>query len=303
MAFHHRAYDIFLDWAGIIGQPQLLADYIQAIQEEDTTHYFPQSSEFTKQKRKINYKRDKVYRSMKRIVFSHLDCYDPVISRKARHLYALLMHFRHIPMLNYDAKTEAIFLLIEELRSENYYADAEALGIVGWLNQLEELNVLFQHYVDCTFKEKQRKSAIPPKIASRITNIILRKILDYIRSLIALNTPQKYSSLVTEINLLIKHHNILVREHYGRLHAKTDISNMNVETIAEQIYTGKPINVIPVLSTRKNVANGEMQTEELVFTRDFTVKYRNNVEPGAATILVQGAGKYEGNRELLFLIE
>jgi hypothetical protein len=302
MAFHHSAYDIFQEWAEIIEQPQLLTDYLQAIEQEETTHYLPKSSAYTMQKRKVNYKRDKVYRAMKRIVFSNLDCYDPVLARKARHLYALLTHFKDIPMINYDAKTEAIFLLIKELRTEKYYADAETLGIVGWINELDELNALFQYYTDSSFKEKQRKPAISSKIASRITNNTLREIIDHITSLITLNLPKKYISLVVRLNLLIKHHNILVREHYGRLHAKTDISNINVETIPEQQYTGKPIYVIPILSTRENGAKNKIQTEELVFTRDFTVKYRGNIEQGSATILVQGIGRYDGSREIIFPI-
>jgi lactocepin len=86
----------------------------------------------------------------------------------------------------------------------------------------------------------------------------------------------------------------LVHEHRGRLHAKVDISNAEIETIAVQSYTGKPISVIPVIKISKEDKNGKVKIVELAFSKDFTVGYKNNVGIGTATLIITGIGKYSG---------
>jgi hypothetical protein len=39
-----------------------------------------------------------------------------------------------------------------------------------------------------------------------------------------------------------------------------------------------------------------------VFSEDFTVAYKNNIEPGTATLLIKGIGKYAGEITTTFNI-
>jgi hypothetical protein len=109
-----------------------------------------------------------------------------------------------------------------------------------------------------------------------------------------LNGPESYLPFRDEFNALVKEYNTYVHEHYGRLHARTDIAPAIIGAIDAQPYTGRPVIVIPSVSLRKTAADGTQTPVEFVFSEDFTVSYRNNVEPGTATLLIEGIGHYRG---------
>jgi hypothetical protein len=48
--------------------------------------------------------------------------------------------------------------------------------------------------------------------------------------------------------------------------------------------------------------DGSVAVVELVFSRDFEVGYRNNVEPGTATLIITGIGRYRGEMTTRFNI-
>ncbi|MDR2472417.1 MAG: hypothetical protein LBD53_02475 [Tannerella sp.] len=92
----------------------------------------------------------------------------------------------------------------------------------------------------------------------------------------------------------MKHYNTLVNEHYGRIRARIDISPAIIAPVATQPCTGKPIFVIPEVSLRNVATDGSEKVIELIFSSDFTVGYKNNINPGTATLTIQGIGKYKG---------
>jgi hypothetical protein len=77
--------------------------------------------------------------------------------------------------------------------------------------------------------------------------------------------------------------------------AKIDIRYATVNAIPNYLYTGKRITPIPSVTY-----NGE----ELVFTIDFKVTYRNNVNVSAgAVVVLHGCGRFTGTQERTFTIE
>jgi hypothetical protein len=94
-----------------------------------------------------------------------------------------------------------------------------------------------------------RRSEFTEKKAE--TDEALRKITNRVTSLIDLNGPLAYEPLVREFNVHVNHYNTLVHEHYGRLHAKTDISPGEVATIGEQPYTGKIVTTFNIVAIEK----------------------------------------------------
>jgi hypothetical protein len=66
--------------------------------------------------------------------------------------------------------------------------------------------------------------------------------------------------------------------------------------IPAQPHTGKPVTPIPdVYYTEEG-----KPTIEPVFTKDFTVTYRDNIEAGTATLIIHGKGAYKGTKTVTF---
>jgi hypothetical protein len=83
----------------------------------------------------------------------------------------------------------------------------------------------------------------------------------------------------------------------------TDIAPAIIDVIATQAYTGQPVFVIPTVNLPETDRDGGEKVVSLVFTQDFTVAYRNNVNPGTATLTIHGIGKYKGEVTTTFNIE
>ena len=71
-----------------------------------------------------------------------------------------------------------------------------------------------------------------------------------------------------------------------------DLSEANV-TVEDQVYTGQPIEPKVVL---------ELNDSTLIEGTDYTLSYENNIEPGTATIIINGIGAYGGTKIVNFEI-
>ena len=81
---------------------------------------------------------------------------------------------------------------------------------------------------------------------------------------------------------------------YVLIDPTTFISNMTIEEIAGQTYTGEPIT--PAVT----ITNGD--GELLVADTDYTVEYKDNVNAGTATVTITGKGIYTGSVDVPFQI-
>ncbi|MBQ1386165.1 MAG: BspA family leucine-rich repeat surface protein, partial [Erysipelotrichales bacterium] len=71
------------------------------------------------------------------------------------------------------------------------------------------------------------------------------------------------------------------------------MSHVQTEPVADQVYTGNPINpTVVVRYLNKTLSRGV----------DYTLSYDNNIEPGFAIINVQGYGDYTGTKIVKFRI-
>jgi hypothetical protein len=85
-----------------------------------------------------------------------------------------------------------------------------------------------------------------------------------------------------------------IRKKYSALSpARINIAGAVTEPLPSQVYTGKTITPIPVVY---------YEGEELVFTVDFSLGYKNNVEAGEATVIMYGKGRFNGQHTRKFNI-
>ena len=77
-----------------------------------------------------------------------------------------------------------------------------------------------------------------------------------------------------------------------------NISNVDVGSISDQVYTGSAITPLPVLS---KILNGSSKYT-LVKDTDYTLSYSNNTNVGTATITATGKGNFTGTKIITFKI-
>ena len=72
-----------------------------------------------------------------------------------------------------------------------------------------------------------------------------------------------------------------------------DLSTATVDVIPDQEETGEEICPTPTV---------KIDGKELTLDKDYTVEYLDNIEPGTATILIEGIGNCEGETHITFEI-
>jgi hypothetical protein len=229
--------------------------------------------------------------------------FDPSMRDNAKHVLNLIDSHGDLVNADCNAETAGIDSLIAKLNSKDYIAAVEALGIVPWLVELEKYNIIFKGYIDEAEEELVEKPSVKYRDARNETDKALRKIIRRVFSLMDINGPEAYRQFISEYNVHVTLYNTQLNEHYGRLHAKTDISNAEINTIPVQLYTSEPVYVIPVVKLQKEDKDEDEDIIELVFSKDFTVRYKNNVAVGTATLIITGIGKYSGEIVTTFNIE
>jgi hypothetical protein len=228
------------------------------------------------------------------LVRTNLKHFDPAIRNNAARIHNLLENYGDLTNAGYDAETAGIDSVVTKLNSYEYLNAVKDLGLTILIVELAKRNSLFKKYVDDTTQEQVNKPEISFSQARRETNEALRSIINRVTSLIDFNGPDEYAGFVEEFNVTTKYYNNLVRERYGRIHAGIDIAQANIAPIEVQQYSGKPVYVIPIVSICKVNSDESKTVIELVFSEDFNVAYKNNVNPGTATLVIKGIGNYAG---------
>jgi hypothetical protein len=292
--FHKTAYQICYKYASVISASDLITAYRNKVTQEEQIYKWIRSSEFTEKKIEADHGRDRLYSGILDIVHANLKHFNPSVRDSAQHVNNLLKNYHDLTHAGYDAETAGIESIVARLQSSEYSAAVQTLALTPWLNELTVQNNLFKSYVAGTEQEAVKKPDISPRTARQETDEALRKITGRVTALINLNGSASYAAFAEEFNVHVNHYNTLVHEHYGRLHAKTDITPASIAPVSVQPYTGKPVYVIPALTLRKVEKDGTETVVELRFSEDFTVAYKNNVDPGTATLIITGIGKYTG---------
>ncbi|MDR3260929.1 MAG: DUF6261 family protein, partial [Tannerella sp.] len=217
----------------------------------------------------------------------------------AKKVLLLIENYGNITAMDYDAETVAIDSLVTRLQSAEYMGAVSLLNIIPWIHRLQELNQLFKTYVADAEQQEVNRPDISQKTARHETEKGFRQIVSRIEALVNLNGGDDFVAFAEEFNILVTHYNTIVHEHYGRLHVRTDISGALIDAIPTQPYTGRPVFVLPTVKIQKEGT----EAIELIFTEDFNVAYRNNVNAGTATLVITGIGKYKGEVITTFNIE
>jgi hypothetical protein len=287
----------------VINTPELLTEYRLKIEVEEGIYKWLRRSQFIEKKLAVDNDRDAILIGLTGFVRSVTKHFDPSMRDSAKHVLNLIDNHGDLVHTDYNAETAGIDSLIAKLNSKDYISEVEKLGSASWLVELEKCNTIFKRYVNEAEQELVEKPTVRYRDVRTETDRTLRKVIKRITSLMDINGPEAYRELVSEYNVHVSLYNTQVNEHYGRLHAKMDISNAEIDTVSVQTCTGKLIYVIPVVKVRKADKDETENIIELEFSKDFTVGYKNNINPGTAMLTITGIGKYSGEIITTFNIE
>jgi hypothetical protein len=175
------------------------------------------------------------------------------------------------------------------------------LELNAWLAPLAKVNgdletAMTERVEEIAKRPEQRMKSIRLEVDEQLC-----AILDKVEAMGETGSPFYNAAFVKEVNTLMIYNKDLIAQEAGHRHPVKDISVANhlvVEPIATLPYTGKAVTPIPVAYYREE----GKPTVELVFAKDFTVTYKNNVEVGMADLILHGIGEYKGKKTVTFNI-
>jgi hypothetical protein len=218
--------------------------------------------------------------------------FDPAIVAAAARIHARMKAFGNIEGKSYEGEAAAVGILIDDLRGK-FAGDVAILNLAGWVDELEAAHNAFDELFEQRNVEWADKPDASLRDVRRQVDDTYRQMIERIAAAATLDDTGTYTEFVRQHNQEIIYFN-------GHMphHTRKDIANVAVGDIPPQKHTGEPVIVIPdVFYTVEG-----QQTVKLVFAKDFTVSYRNNVKVGTATLIIHGKGAYKGTKDVTFNI-
>ncbi|MDR1120360.1 MAG: DUF6261 family protein [Dysgonamonadaceae bacterium] len=219
---------------------------------------------------------------------------DPTVVEAARILYIRIREFGDIRKKAYEEESAAVQVLLGDLNG--IYAPQVLLtGIQAFVMELADAEAAFiQLYLqrgdETALRPQERMTDVHREIEATYHSIIT------LINASAILSPGSYDDFIAKLNAQV----IYFNEH-NHHHARKDISVSDdcvVEPVDTQKYSEKAITPIPKAYYREE----GKPTVELVFAKDFSVTYKNNVNVGTADLTLHGKGKYRGQKTITFNI-
>jgi hypothetical protein len=271
---------------------QFWSEYRSLLESENQLLDAARKSPLTKKLVELDKRIDNDIVGIKTSINANLHYFDPVVVNAAQTLYDRMKDFGNIKSKAYEEESAAVQVLIRDLQNM-YSSQMNLLGLDDWVNDLANAEIEFTQL----FEERNSQLAARPLITLReiraLIEPIYRDMIACINSDLLLNGEGVCGEFAKELNKEIKY----FMEHSHR-RAKTDIKIATVKSIGDQVYTGKQILIMPNVFYKE-----ENKPEiELIFATDFSLTYKNNINPGNATIIIHGKGKYNGQKVVMFTI-
>jgi hypothetical protein len=245
------------------------------------------NSNYTMQIVVADHRDDQLLVGIRNMIVAATHHFDPVIVEAAISLQNRLKPFGDIIKKSYEEEAAAIKILLADFQGE-YAEKVELIGLTPWIKELEIAVIDFERLLQL------RKSELAAKPLERLREIrrdietVYRKMRDRINAFNIIEEKEVYTEFIRQLNVQIDYFN----EHNHKQTLK-DIKVAVVNPIPTQNYTGKAITPVPEVS---------FEETELVFSKDFTLSYKNNVTKGNAEIIIHGKGAYKGSKTITFFI-
>ena len=216
----------------------------------------------------------------------------PNIAETARKLYIMLKNYGTVYSKPYSEEEGDVCVIVEQLLG-TYAADVALLGLDACIAELQGAFVEFQTLLAQRNAQSAGKPADTFKTVRRGIEAEYHKIARRVNAGAVVNADPGFAALIDMLNPEIKRLNLEFH------HARKNIGAGNhcvVEFIDTQTCTGKAVTPIPDAYYREE----GREAINLVFAKDFSVTYKNNVNAGTAYVILHGKGAYKGRKKVSF---
>jgi hypothetical protein len=240
-------------------------------------------SPLTVQIEALDGQRDNIFADLRRSVKTDTQSGIPTTKAAGDTLMQVLKPFWNINTEPMASQTDQI-----DIFHDHYMANSDAVNAAHSLNLSPVLQNLFtcNNQLKALYAQRFDEEAVidGPSAVSLKPPVV--KAYDAF----CLAIEQELDALPTpELQTVFNEMNDMRRKYVGRKPLPLTVKNTTVEPIPLQTYTNLPVTPIPVV----HYNNGK-ETKKLVFTHDFDLAYRNNVDVGEAQCIIHGKGKYAG---------
>jgi hypothetical protein len=263
-------------------------DLVSLLAQEKQVVDRQKSSDYTQQITDADHRDDRLITGIRDTVDAAMHHFNPAIVAAATSLNLRLKAFGEIQAKSYEEEVTAIDILLDDLQSPEYAPKVSLVGLAPWLSELRLAVDDFKRLLKLRNVEGAGK---PPERLREIREqieIVYRNIIDRIHSAATLDTTNAFAEFIKRLNVQVAYFN-----DHNHHPAPINLRTADVDLIALQIYTGQAVTPIPVV---------HLSGKLLSFAKDFTLTYKNNVNPGVAEVSIAGKGNYGGHKVITFNI-
>jgi hypothetical protein len=275
---------------------KLMQAFLDLFMLEDRLVNLMHKSDYTKKIAEEDHRVDRAITGMRSLIAAALHHFDPAVVDAAQSLYNRFAAFGNMAQKTYEEETADVHLLIRDLQSADYADKVTVVGLAPWLTELRAAETAFETLLAQRNTETAEKPQERLKDVRREIDKVYHQMTDRINAAATMDNADTYTQFINELNAKITYFN-----DHRHHHALKDISVSDhcvIEPIDTQKYTEKAIIPIPKAHWREK----DKPTVELVFAKDFSVTYKNNVEVGTADVILHGKGAYKGQKTATFNI-
>ena len=163
--------------------------------------------------------RDGTFRGMVDTNRGALNHFDSEVRAAAKRLQVVFDTFGNLSAKPLNEETSAIYNLLQEINA-NYMADAQKVGIVDWVTELDANNKALDALVKSRNDENAAKTELKMKETRVETDKWYTTIVERINALIIVEGANAYEVFVRKLNGYIDKYNDIVAQRYGKAAAK-----------------------------------------------------------------------------------
>jgi hypothetical protein len=303
LLFHNSVLLLCKHYLSAIRMTTLVNKYENKIRQEEAHLSWLKRNKDRRKKASSNNGRTKAYKCICTILVTSLNTKIPLFRDNEIHIQKLLDKYNKKIKFGLAENTSLIKNFIYQLQTDTFRPISEALGLPFWINELEKWNNLYEECTKETSTESLKKTKMTTYVARTGTDKALANIIHAVKSITNPKLDNVIYSFSYEYNLLASQYNNIVDEHQRLFRSRIDIADAIIEAIPDQTYVkNKPVHVKLNVYMFEPDTDGGSTKVKLVLNEDYNVIYKNNLNPGEATVILRGMNKYIGNIRMTFNI-